>query len=224
MAAGEKQKAVTSATRTRARRILDILEKTHPDARIYLNFETPLQLLIATILAAQCTDEKVNEVAPRLFERYPTAADIAKAEPEDIQKIIRPTGTFRRKTKSVQEACRAIIEEHGGKVPADLDTLTQIRGVGRKTASVLVANAFGQQAIAVDTHVHRVSRRLGIVRGKTQQRIEKELRAAIPQERWTRATHLLGTHGRRICGAKKPDCDNCPVRRLCDFYEQMASN
>lgn len=208
------------AAKARARRILDTLEKTHPDARIYLDFGTPFQLLIATILAAQCTDEKVNQVTPTLFQRYPTAARLAAARRSAIEKVIRPTGFFRQKTTSVQECSRVIAEQYGGEVPADLDILTKIAGVGRKTANVVLANAFGQQAIAVDTHVQRVSTRLGMAASEYPDKIERQLCALIPRKRWTRATHLLGTHGRRICTAKKPDHENCPVNRLCSYYRQ----
>lgn len=212
-----------TAGRAKARKVLDALEKTHPDARVYLNFETPLQLLIATILAAQCTDERVNEVTPMLFERYPVAADLAAASPAALRKLIRPTGFFRQKAESIRACARAIAEEHGGEVPADLDALTGIQGVGRKTANVVLANAFGQQAIAVDTHVGRVATRLGLATGKVPDKIEKQLCEVIPRSRWTRATQLLGTHGRRICGSRKPDHENCPVSALCDFYQDSIA-
>jgi endonuclease-3 len=207
----------------RARRILDILEKTHPDARVYLDFEGPFQLLIATILAAQCTDEKVNEITPELFRRYPDPAALAAADPKDLEELIHPTGFFRQKTKSLLECSRALLDEHGGKVPADVEALTSIRGVGRKTAAVVISNAFGGQAIAVDTHVQRVSTRLGLAKTKTPEKIERELCDIIPERRWTRATQLIGTHGRRICTAKDPDHEGCPVNKLCDFYQDMAA-
>ncbi len=198
-----------------------MLERTHPDARIYLNFESPLQLLVVTILAAQCTDEKVNEIAPVLFKRYPTAAALAAAGQSTIEDIIRPTGFFRQKARSIRGCCRTIVQQHGGEVPADLDKLTKIGGVGRKTANIVLGNAFGQQAIAVDTHVHRVANRIGLAAGRYPDKVEGQLCAVIPRERWTRSTQLLGTHGRRICTARKPDCHNCPVNRLCDFRQDM---
>ena len=209
--------------KARARKILDALERAHPDARIYLDYKTPLQLLIATILAAQCTDERVNQVTPRLFAHYPTAADLAAAKPADLEEIIRPTGFFRQKARSVQACCRALTQEHGGEVPADREALTRIRGVGRKTANVVLAGAFGRQAIAVDTHVKRVATRLGLARARLPDKIEQELCAIIPQERWSRAALLLGTHGRRICAARRPDHAECPVRELCDFYNGMRA-
>jgi endonuclease-3 len=222
MAAKARRKSTKDLAK-RAERILDILEKTHPDARIYLDFDGPFQLLIATILAAQCTDEKVNEVTPELFRRWPDAAALAGADPEEVEELIHPTGFFRQKTRSIIACSKALVEEHGGEVPVDVGALTAIRGVGRKTAAVVIGSAFGGQAIAVDTHVMRVSTRLGLAKTKTPEKIERELCAAIPEERWTRATQLIGTHGRRICTAKDPDHDGCPVNKLCDFYQDMVA-
>ena len=207
----------------KAARILDALEKAHPDARVYLDFDGPFQLLIATILSAQCTDDKVNEITPELFRRYPTAAELAAADPGDVEKLVHSTGFFRQKTRSVLECSRVLAEQHGGRVPNDMQALTGIKGVGRKTASVVISNAFGGQAVAVDTHVMRVSVRLGLARARTPEKVEAQLCAVIPEGRWTRATHLLGTHGRRICHAKKPDCEHCPVSKLCDFYQNLAA-
>jgi endonuclease-3 len=206
------------AARAKARVVLDLLEKRHPDAHIYLDYKTPFQLLVATILAAQCTDERVNEVTPVLFGRYPTPADLAAARLADVEKLIRSTGFFRQKAKSVIECAKVIAGQYGGEVPADLDALTKIRGIGRKTANVVLANAFGRPAIAVDTHVQRVSQRIGLATVKDPEKIEKQLCALMPQKRWTRATLLLGTHGRRICTARKPDCPHCPVNSLCNYY------
>jgi len=214
--------AAGAAQRRRAVRILDVLERVHPDARIYLDFDTPLQLLVATILSAQCTDEKVNQVTPELFRRYPTAEKLARARQSTIENLVKSTGFFRQKARSVRECCRIIAERYGGQVPADIDALTAIPGVGRKTANVVLANAFGQQAIAVDTHVHRVANRLGLASSRYADRVEEELCAVIPRERWTRSTHLLGTHGRRLCAARKPDCPNCPVKDFCEYYGQRA--
>jgi endonuclease-3 len=211
------------ALKARARRILGALDKAHPDARIYLDFQTPLQLLVATVLAAQCTDEKVNQITPVLFERYPSAEALARADQSQLEQMVRPTGFFRQKARSVRECCRAIVEEHGGKVPADLDALTRVRGVGRKTANVVLANAFGIAALPVDTHVLRVGTRLGLAEGTDADKVEQQLCEVIPEERWIRAGHLLGTHGRRICTAKKPDHENCPVKGLCDFYRALEA-
>jgi len=205
-------------TKANAKRLLDRLEKAHPDARIYLDFGSPLQLLIATILAARCTDEKVNQVTPELWKRYPTAEALAKADTGELERLLRPTGFFRQKARSVQAVCRAVVNEHGGEVPESLEELTRLPGVGRKTANIVLSQAMGKQAIAVDTHVGRVSLRIGLARSKDPDKIEQELCAIIPQRRWTRATELIGTHGRRICHARKPECPACPVRRLCDHY------
>ena len=208
--------------RTKAGRILDILETVHGDARTYLDYNSPLQLLIATILSAQCTDERVNMVTPALFETFPTAKDIAEAAREAIVELVRTTGFFQRKAKAVQECCEALVSKHHGEVPDTLEELTALPGVGRKTANVVLANAFGRQAIAVDTHVQRVSTRLGLAEGKDADKIESQFCNVIPEQRWTRATHLLGTHGRRVCVARKPRCPECPVKHLCDHYRNQT--
>ena len=210
-------------TPTNAKKVLDLLEKAHPDAHIYLDFTSPLELLVSTILAAQCTDAKVNQVAPMLWKAFPAARDIAEADRKELEKIVRPTGFFRKKAESVQKVCRAIAEDFGGKVPESLEELTALPGVGRKTANVVLANAMGQETIAVDTHVYRVSLRIGLAHSKDPDKIEQELCKIISQDRWTRATHLLGTHGRRICTAKKPDCPPCPVNKLCDYYHAQKA-
>ena len=220
--ARKRKKQGDSDLKCRAVRILDILEKTHPDARIYLDFDGPFQLLIATILAAQCTDDKVNEITPGLFRRYPTPDKLAAADPAQVEQVVRPTGFFRQKTKSIIECARVLVQEHGGRVPDDPEALTRIRGVGKKTASVVLANAFGRQAIAVDTHVFRVTTRLGLADAKTADKVRAQLCDVIPEERWARATQLIGTHGRRICTARKPDHEGCPVNALCDFYQDLA--
>ena len=211
-------------TRANDRKVLDRLEKAYPDARIYLDFRSPLDLLVATILSAQCTDEKVNQVTPKLWAAFPTAADIARADTETLEELVRPTGFFRKKAESVRKVCKAIVNEFSGKVPDSLDELTRLPGIGRKTANVVLGNAMGQQAIAVDTHVQRVSLRIGLARSKNPDKIEQELCAIIPEKRWTRATQLLTTHGRRICAARKPDCKSCPVDRLCDFHALQSGS
>jgi endonuclease-3 len=206
-------------TQENAEKVLDALEEEHPDAHIYLEYDDALDLLIRTILAAQCTDKKVNEVAPELWEAYPTPEDIAGADLEDLEEILRPTGFYHRKSKSVKNCCKTLVEEYDGQLPRNVEELSALPGVGRKTANVVLANAMGQQAIPVDTHVKRVSRRIGLATYKSADAIEKELREIIPEERWTRSTHLMGTHGRRICTSRKPDCPDCPVSQLCDYYE-----
>ncbi len=209
--------------RRKAAEILDRLEKEHPDARIYLDYDSPLQLLVATILAAQCTDERVNQITPALFERYPTAGDLAQADPEELQEMVRPTGFYRQKSARVQEVCRIIADEHNGEVPDEMDTLTRMPGVGRKTAAVVLGQAFGRPAIAVDTHVKRVSTRLGLAEGKNPDKIEARLAELFPESRWTRATELLTSHGRLICTSRNPDCEHCPVSDLCDYYQESIA-
>ena len=210
-------------TKANAKKVLDRLERAHPDARIYLDFTTPLELLVATILSAQCTDERVNQVAPKLWKAFPTARKLADADRAAVEQIVHATGFFRAKARSVQEVCRAVVEEFDGKVPDTLDELVRLPGIGRKTANVVLAHAMGRQAIAVDTHVGRVSQRIGLARTKQPDKIEPELCAIIPKRRWTRATELIGTHSRRICAAKKPDCPACPVRKLCDFHAALGA-
>jgi endonuclease-3 len=222
MAAKKKEQAV-SCTPKKAAQVLDKLEKAHPDARVFLDFRSPFQLLIATILAAQCTDERVNQVTPVLFGRYPTPDDLAGARPGDLERIVRSTGFFRQKAKSIRECSRILAEQHGGQVPDDAEALTNMPGVGRKTANVVLASTFGRPAIAVDTHVKRVAGRIGLAGGTDPDKIEAQLCRIIPENRWSRATLLLGTHGRRVCFAKKPDCEHCPVSNLCDYYRGSAS-
>lgn len=209
-------------TKANATKILDLLEVAHPDARIYLDFNSPLELLVATTLAAQCTDAKVNEVTPLLWKAFPTPEAIAGADRAKLEQIVRPTGFFRKKANSVQSICRAVVDDFDGEAPDTLEGLTKLPGIGRKTANVVLAQAFGRQTIAVDTHVGRVSQRIGLARKKQPDKIERELCRIIPEDRWSRATLLMGTHGRRICHARKPDCPNCPVKRLCDYPKQQA--
>jgi len=197
--------------------ILHRLETEYPDARIHLDYKTPFQLLIATILAARCTDKKVNEVTPRLWEAFPTAQAIAAAEPEQLHKILRSTGFFRQKTDNIQKACSAIEEKFGGRIPDNLTELTALPGVGRKTANVVLANAFGGQAIPVDTHVKRVSARLGLSRARNPDAVERELCELIPEEKRSDAALLLGEHGRTTCTGRSPDCPHCMLNDLCDY-------
>jgi endonuclease-3 len=194
---------------------LDILQKEYPDARVTLDFKDPLQLLIATILAAQCTDERVNQVTKDLFKKYRQASDYARADLETLEGEIRSTGFFRNKAKSIMGCGQALVEKFNGQVPRTLEELTSLPGVGRKTANIILGNAFGQQAIAVDTHVKRVTHRLGWAKSEDPDKIEFELMEVIPQNRWTLACHQLVFHGRNICVAKKPKCSICPVNKLC---------
>ena len=205
------------ASRARARKLVRLLERAYPDATIALRFDTPLELLVATILAAQCTDERVNQVTASLFRKYRTAAEYARADPAVFETEIRPTGFFRAKTRSVTGMARALLERHGGEVPQTLENLTALPGVGRKTANVVLGNAFGIPGIAVDTHVFRVTQRLGLAKSDTPDEIEAQLREVVPRSRWTRFCHLIQAHGRRVCHARTPACPTCPVRALCPW-------
>jgi len=196
-------------------KVLNILERQYPDARVTLDFKDPLQLLIATILAAQCTDERVNQVTKDLFKKYRKPADYAAADLQTLEEEIRPTGFYRNKAKSIIACCQKIMEEFNGRVPRTLEKLTTLPGVGRKTANIILGNAYGEQAIAVDTHVKRVTHRLGWAQAEDPEKIEFELREVIPKARWTLACHQLVFHGRNICVAKKPKCSTCPVNKLC---------
>jgi endonuclease-3 len=182
-----------------------------------LTFTTPLELLIATILAAQCTDERVNQITPALFRRYPTARDFADADPADLEEMVRSTGFFHAKTRSVIGCCRYLVEHHGGEVPRTMEELTRLPGVGRKTANVVLWNAFRIPGIAVDTHVGRVATRIGLADAEDPDRIEAQLCELFPRERWGSVTHLIGHHGRRTCFARKPNCPGCAIRDLCDW-------
>jgi endonuclease-3 len=207
----------TDAKRARARKILQALERAYPDARIALNFGSPFELLVATILSAQCTDERVNMVTPGLFRVYPSARELARARPERLEDQIRSTGFFRAKTRSLLGMARAVVERHGGEVPSTVEDLTALPGVGLKTANVVIGNAFGGDALAVDTHVFRVSQRLALARSDDPDAIHDQLVALLPRGRLTRATHLLIVHGRRTCLARKPLCPACPVGTLCPW-------
>jgi endonuclease-3 len=211
-----------AARRARARKIVRALEAAYPDARIALHFETPLELLVATILSAQCTDERVNLVTPTLFRKYRTARDYARADPAKFEGEIRSTGFYRAKTRSVIGMARALVERYGGEVPRTREELQTLPGVGLKTASVLLGNAFGVPAIAVDTHVFRVSQRLGLARSDDPEEIHDQLCAVLPAPGWTRTTHLIQAHGRRTCRARTPACPACPVRALCPWPGKPA--
>jgi len=213
----------TKMTSARANRVLDILEAAHPDATCALHYRTPWELLAATILSAQCTDERVNKVTPALFERYPTPAEMARAVPAELQDIIRSTGFFNAKAKSLIGCATGLVEAHGGDVPQSLDALVKLPGVGRKTASVVLGHTYGiAEGIAVDTHVLRVANRIGLARGEEAGKVEEQLMKLIPRERWIRTTDLLIFHGRRICDARRPACGRCPVFALCAWESKQA--
>jgi endonuclease III len=211
------------AKKGRAAKILARLAKAYPKAGIELRFSTPLELLAATILSAQCTDERVNVVTKSLFTHYRRAQDFAQARPATLEKEIHSTGFFKAKAKSLMGMGRALVERHGGEVPRTLEELVALPGVGRKTASVVLGNAFGIPAIAVDTHVTRVSQRLGFTRADDPEKIHDDLCALLPKPKWTRATHLLIIHGRRTCFARRPACPGCPVLSLCPWPDKTTS-
>jgi endonuclease III len=203
-------------------KVLDILQKEYPDARVTLDFQNPLQLLVATILAAQCTDERVNRVTQGLFKKYRTAADFAKANLPIFEQEIRSTGFFHNKAKNIISCCQDIVKGFKGEVPRTLEELISLAGVGRKTANIILGNAFGRQAIAVDTHVKRVTHRVGWAKSEDPDKIEFELMKVIPEERWTLACHQLVFHGRRVCVAQSPKCASCPVSSLCPKIDVVA--
>jgi endonuclease III len=201
--------------RARTRRIVARLAALYPDAHCELDFSNPLQLLIATILSAQCTDVRVNLVTPVLFARYPDAAAFATADPADLEKIIRPTGFFRAKARNIQLCCRQLLELHGGEVPSTMEELVALKGVGRKTANVILGNAFGVPGLPVDTHVTRLSWRLGLTTETDPVKIERDVTALVPPEEWTMLGHRLIFHGRRVCHARNPRCEECTLAKDC---------
>ncbi len=205
-----------AALQRQATEILRRLLTEYPGARCALDFRDPYQLLVATILSAQCTDKRVNMVTPALFERYPTPRALAAARLEDVEALIRSTGFFRNKAKSLVGMARAVAEEHDGRVPDSMAALTKLPGVGRKTANVVLGNAFDRnEGIVVDTHVTRLSQRLGLTRAKTAEKIEAALIPLFPRERWTILSHLLIEHGRRVCVARNPRCGACVLADIC---------
>lgn len=204
------------AKAVRAHKIIAALRAAYPDAHCELNYSNPLELLIATILSAQCTDKRVNQVTPDLFKKYRTAQDYANANLAELEQTIKTTGFFRNKAKSIQSCCRALAEKHSGQVPRTMEELIQLGGVGRKTANVVLGNAFAiDEGIVVDTHVARLSHRLGLTKEHTPEKIETDLQRLVPRGEWTLLSHLLIWHGRRRCYARSPDCPNCEVQHLC---------
>jgi endonuclease-3 len=207
-------------------KIIARLRREYPDSRTALFHESPLQILIATILAAQCTDERVNKITPGLFEKYPTAADFAKADRAALEQEIRPTGFFRNKAKSIIGAAKTIVEDFGGDVPSTMDELLTLPGVARKTANIVLSSGFQKaDGIAVDTHVRRLSGRLGLSRQTVPEKIEKDLMKIVPRTDWLDFNYMLVNHGRRVCRARKPLCPQCAIRKLCPsavkFYPEL---
>ena len=199
-----------------AREVADRLARIFPGAKTALEYRTPLDLLVATILSAQCTDERVNRVTRQLFRIYRSAADYAAADPATFEEEIKPTGFYRQKTKAVTGMARMLVERFGGEVPSDMDRLVELPGVGRKTASIVLGEAFGlNQGLAVDTHVLRVSYRLGLTERKDAEKVEKDLMASVPRERWSEFSNLLILHGRNTCTSRKPKCAQCALNDIC---------
>jgi endonuclease-3 len=207
--------------RTRVKEIIRILSKEIPDAKIALKFSNPIELLIATILSAQCTDVKVNQVTADLFKKYRSPKDYVEADMAKLEEQLRPTGFYRNKAKSIQRCCQELIKRFGGDVPKTLEELVTLPGVGRKTANVILGNAFGVPGIVVDTHVHRVSRRIGLTKNDDPVKIEFDLMDLVPQREWTQFSNLLIWHGRRTCVARKPLCGICPIRKWCDYGSKV---
>jgi len=206
----------TPEKKKRVRQIIRTLKREYPDARCSLDHESPLELLVATILSAQCTDERVNLVTAELFRKYRTWEDYASAPPAELERDIHSTGFFRNKAKSIQGACRMIGERHGGRVPDSMEKLLELPGVARKTANVVLGNAYGiASGVVVDTHVARLSERLGLSAEKQPEKIERDLASLVPEFDWIIFPHLLIAHGRKVCKARKPLCGECPVAKLC---------
>lgn len=203
----------------RAAQVMQELEKLYPEARPELNFSNPFETLVATILSAQCTDKRVNMVTARLFPQYPDAFAMAKLEPEELEPMIRECGLYRNKAKNIVAACRALVEQYNGVVPDTREELMKLPGVGQKTAGVVLLAAFGDDQIPVDTHVFRVSRRIGLADANTPEKVEVQLRGILPREIWSYGHHLLIWHGRRVCAARKPACERCPLADgLCEKH------
>lgn len=201
-------------------RVLKILEETYPQATTALNYKTPFELLIATILSAQCTDKRVNKITEKLFLNYNKPRDFASLRVEELGEMIKSCGFYHNKSKNIIETSKILLKKYNGQVPDEREKLEQLPGVGRKTASVVLSNAFGQDAIAVDTHVFRVSNRIGLAHGKDVEKTEKQLMENIPKGKWSQAHHWLIYHGRNICKARRPLCEDCPIQHLCEFYHR----
>jgi len=207
---------VSQEAKRHAARVRGRLRRRYPDAKCALDFDTPLELLVATILSAQCTDERVNLVTKDLFKRYRSAADYARAPQSQLEADIKSTGFYRNKAKSLKECCEALLEKYDGELPRDIEALVGLSGIGRKTANVILGTAFGiASGIVVDTHVARVSRRLGLTRQKDAVKIEQDLMELVPRKEWIAFGHRMVHHGRRVCTARKPKCDECPMASFC---------
>ena len=202
--------------------VIEELERMHPEASCALDFGTRFQLLVSVVLSAQTTDISVNKVTPELFSKYPTAEAMAEADPMEVQAIIRTIGLYKNKAKNIVSLAKMLTEKYGGEVPGTFDKLVKLPGVGRKTANVVLAEGFGENRIAVDTHVFRVANRIGLADGKDPVEVEETLMARLPEDQWTRAHHLLIFHGRKVCHARKPDCVNCGLKDICKYEEKSV--
>jgi endonuclease-3 len=212
----------TPGERSRARRISEALAEQYPEISTALDYRSPWELLVSTVISAQTTDENVNKVTPGLFARFPEPEDLAGADPEEVEQLIYSTGYYRQKTKSIIGLATAIIDEHGGVVPDDMEALVTLPGVGRKTASVLLAEAHGRPEIAVDTHVKRVAGRLGLTEETDPVKIERDLKAVMPKPAWSKLSMRIIQFGRDTCDARRPDCSECPLRRTCRWPGKQA--
>lgn len=213
---------ITASIKKRTAEILKRLRKAYPDARCELNFSNPLELAVAAILSAQCTDERVNRITPALFKKYRTARDWAQTAQETLEQEIRSTGFFRNKAKSIRALCAELDARFGGQVPDDFDALVRLPGIGRKTANLLMVSAFGRPGIIVDTHFRRLSQRLGFTDSDDPDVIEEHLKAIVPEKDWGTWSHVMVFHGRRCCFARKPNCVSCPIKDLCPSYPKLA--
>ena len=208
--------AVATDEKRYAAEVVRRLRRRYPDANCSLDFQTPLELLVATILSAQCTDERVNRVTKGLFRGYPTAGHYASASLPELERAIQSTGFFRNKAKNIKNSCRTLVEKYDGKIPKQIDKLTELPGIGRKTANVVLGTAFAvASGVVVDTHVGRISRRLGLTGQKDPEKIERDLMALVPKKQWIALSHRMIRHGRRYCTARRPKCDDCPLESIC---------
>ena len=208
-----------------AKKILAVLKNTYPNATCALVFHSPLELMVATILSAQCTDVRVNQITPKLFKQFPSVYDYANVPIERLEDAIRSTGFFHSKAKNIQNSCREIIERFDAAVPDTMESLVSLPGIGRKTANVILSNVFGKnEGVVVDTHVLRVSRRIGLSQEKTPEKIERELMNLFPKNEWTALGHCLVFHGRQMCQARKPKCEQCPIQKYCNGYASMKQS
>lgn len=220
----QKMPKKKTTTQNNVSEILQILSKEYPDVKIQLNFRTPFELLVATILSAQCTDDRVNQVTSKIFSKYRTPQDYLNVPDEELEKDIYSTGYYKAKTKKIKQMAKMLLEEFDGEVPNTLESLTKLPGVGRKTANVILGHIFGIPAIVVDTHVIRLSNRLGWVSTQNPEKIEQDLMKIIPEDKWVIFTHYIINHGRKVCTARNPKCDSCAINHLCPSKKEIAKS